>query len=144
MVSRELKLCHRYWLIRSHCLYSKTAYVILSQLPPLCISSIVRTSSTKSQILKYPRDRNSCHTMFRRCLRVFRSTKLCQLLDQNWKVTQLYQRDVFWMYHNYSPYLKCAFQVLTSHSRMNSISKNKGPHGFPNFTHSRKPLYGTL
>ena len=36
MVSRGLKLCHRYWLIRSHCLYSKTAYVILSQLPPLC------------------------------------------------------------------------------------------------------------
>ena len=24
MVSRGLKLCHRYWLIRSHCLYSKT------------------------------------------------------------------------------------------------------------------------
>ena len=35
MVSRGLKLCHRYWLIRSYCLYSKTAYVILSQLPPL-------------------------------------------------------------------------------------------------------------
>ena len=40
------------------------------------------------------RGRNSCHTMFRRCLRVSRSTKLCQLLDRNWNVTQLYQVDV--------------------------------------------------
>ena len=27
MVPRGLKLCHRYWLIRSHCLYSKMVYV---------------------------------------------------------------------------------------------------------------------
>ena len=55
------------------------------------------------------------------------------VIDQNWKVTQLYQIDVFWMYHNYPPYLKCAFQAPTSHSRMNSISKNKGPRWVPQF-----------
>ena len=53
------------------------------------------------------------NTMFRRCLLVSRSTKLFQLLDRNWKVTQLYQIDVLWMYHNYPPYLKCAFQIPT-------------------------------
>ena len=35
MVSRGLRWCHRCWLIRNYCLCSKTAYVILSQLPPL-------------------------------------------------------------------------------------------------------------
>ena len=65
--------------------------------------------------------------MFRRCSRVSRSMKLFQLLfDRHWKVTQLYQIDVLWMYHDYPPNLKCAFVVPTSHSRMNSISKNKG------------------
>ena len=36
MVPRELRWCHRCWLIRSHCLCSRRAYVILSRLPPLC------------------------------------------------------------------------------------------------------------
>ena len=34
MVPRELRLCHRCWLIRSHCLCSRRAYVILSQFSP--------------------------------------------------------------------------------------------------------------
>lgn len=36
MVPRELRWCHRCWLIRSHCLCSKRAYIIVSQLPPRC------------------------------------------------------------------------------------------------------------
>ena len=51
MVPRELRWCHRCWLIQSHCLCSRRAYVILSQLPPLCnvwmCSYAVLCSSTR-------------------------------------------------------------------------------------------------
>ena len=56
--------------------------------------------------------------------------KLCQSLDRNWKMTQLYQIDALWMYRNYPPYLKCVCQVLISLSRMNSISRTRSDNGF--------------
>ena len=58
--------------------------------------------------------------------------ELFQLLDRNWKVTQLSQIDVLLMDHNYPPYLKCASLEPTSQcSRMNSTSRNKGPRLVP-------------
>ena len=54
-------------------------------------SSTVKTSSTRLQILKYPLDRNSFHTMFPHCLPAFRSMKPFQLSEPNWKVTRAYR-----------------------------------------------------
>ena len=54
-------------------------------------SSTVKTSSTRLQILKYPLDRNSFHTMFPHCLPA--SMKTFQLSEPNWKVTRAYRID---------------------------------------------------
>ena len=35
LISRALRWCHKFWLVRSHCPCSKRAYVILSRLPSL-------------------------------------------------------------------------------------------------------------
>ena len=62
-----------------------------------------------------------------RAIFVYVKAGVNELLDRNWQVTQLYQIDALWMYHNYPPYSKCVSQVLILRSRMNSISRNKGP-----------------